>query len=131
MEIHFALQYTNMLIQDPSKLDDIDGENEDYDDDEEGDYPQRPSEDDDDEDDLVIGEGDDDMDDDSDEDAGNERTTDYDEYLDMIQEEKNSSIIKLPKNKTETENASSSSVSNDDNVFEDFTNYDSRKKAQR
>lgn len=131
MEIHFALQYTNMLIQDPSKLDDIDGENEDYDDDEEGDYPQRPSDNDDDEDDLVIGEGDDDMDDDSDEDAGNERTTDYDEYLDMIQEEKNSSIIKLPKNKTETENAFSSSVSNDDNVFEDFTNYDSKKKAQR
>lgn len=118
-----------MLIQDPSKLDDIDMENEEYDDeDDNGDTLSSYDDDDDD------GDANDDIDDDDsdDDDADNGQITDYNDYLDMIKEETNSSIIRLPQNRSETEIASeSASASNDDNVFADFKHYDSKKKAQR
>ncbi|KAH8394788.1 hypothetical protein KR222_006025, partial [Zaprionus bogoriensis] len=122
----FQKEYQNILIQDPSKLDDIDSEAEDYDEDDEEDGTQF-SYDDNEDDSLNTADTDDDDDDD---DAGDEET-DYDDYLDMIKEETNGTSIRLPKNNTETDTSASSSASNDDNVFEDFTNYDSKKKAQR
>lgn len=124
-----------MLIQDPSKLDDIDVENEEYDD-EDDDVDTLPHYDDDDDD----GDANDDIDDDDDsddDDAGNDQITDYNDYLDMIKEETNSSIIRLPQNSSETHPSASeiasesASASNDDNVFADFKHYDSKKKAQR
>ncbi|TDG50207.1 hypothetical protein AWZ03_003423 [Drosophila navojoa] len=95
--------------------------------------PDVGEEDDADEDDAVSYE------DEDDEDSGNEHT-DYDEYLDLINQEKSVTQALSPDNSSEKSDtaastaasSSSSSASNDDNVFEDFTSYnDSKKKRER
>lgn len=134
--IHFALQYTNLLIHDPNKLDDLEGEEDDNENDDD--------DDDDDDDDVGswVDSGNVDDDDDEDEDAGNERT-DYDEYLDLIKQETDDTRTTVQGIQDGTETAASASdsaaasgstsaASNDDNVFDDFTSYnDSKKKKER
>ncbi|XP_064543554.1 protein eiger isoform X2 [Drosophila montana] len=123
----FQKEYTNLLIHDPNKLDDLEGEEDD-------------KEDDDDDEDYINSwvDSEDEDDDDEDEDAGNERT-DYDEYLDLIKQERNDTRTTPQGNHDETGTAASvsasgstSAASNDDNVFDDFTSYnDSKKKKER
>ncbi|XP_002050430.3 protein eiger isoform X1 [Drosophila virilis] len=131
----FQKEYTNLLIHDPNKLDDLEGEEDDNEDDDD---------DDDDEDDVGswVDSANVDEDDDEDEDAGNERT-DYDEYLDLIKQETDHTRTTVQGIQDGTETAASvsdsaaasgstSAASNDDNVFDDFTSYnDSKKKKER
>ncbi|XP_030559350.1 protein eiger isoform X4 [Drosophila novamexicana] len=132
----FQKEYTNLLIHDPNKLDDLEGEEDDNENDDD--------DDDDDDDDVGswVDSGNVDDDDDEDEDAGNERT-DYDEYLDLIKQETDDTRTTVQGIQDGTETAASASdsaaasgstsaASNDDNVFDDFTSYnDSKKKKER
>ncbi|KAH8306905.1 hypothetical protein KR044_000534 [Drosophila immigrans] len=125
----FQNEYEHRLIDDPNN-DELDSTN-DYD------------EDDDDMDDMdTMDTNVDDDDDDDDQTAfdGAEETSssvedDYDDYLDLINQETNGNHTKLPRNNAQTESSAastSSSASNDDNVFDDFTSYnDSKKKRER
>ncbi|XP_023172617.2 protein eiger isoform X2 [Drosophila hydei] len=126
----FQNVYTDMLTHDPSKLDELEGDEDDEDNEDE---------------DVGVEDDEDDADswnvdvDGDEDDLGNERT-DYDEYLDLINQEKgvtqpvtqdNSSDKSETAASTST-SSSSSSGSNDDNVFEDFISYnDSKKKRER
>ncbi|XP_017835698.1 protein eiger isoform X2 [Drosophila busckii] len=106
----FQKEYANLLIHDPSKLDDIESED----------------------DDLEYEAGMDDVDDEDDEDGGNENT-DYDEYLDLVKQEKASTQQTTLQTSTDENEAvgSTSSASNDDNVFDDFTSYNESKRKRK
>ncbi|XP_032590673.1 protein eiger isoform X2 [Drosophila grimshawi] len=111
----FQKEYTNQIIQDPNKLDDIEGEE---DEDEEDDDFDNYNEDEDDED---------------DEDGSSDRAA-YDDYLDMIEKEKESTQTTPQNNNGETETdestSSTSSAASNDDFFGDFTSYNESKKKR-
>ncbi|KAM8714362.1 hypothetical protein ACLKA7_014486 [Drosophila subpalustris] len=118
----FQKEYTNMLIEDPSKVDELESGTEEDDD----------QNDDDDDDDYDYNKGEEDVELDDEDDYsestathGSEETK-WDDYLDMINEEKNDNLT----NETESTASTSSSTSNEDNVFDDFTSYSEAKKKR-
>ncbi|XP_034478818.1 protein eiger isoform X2 [Drosophila innubila] len=115
----FQKEYTNMIIENPNEVDELEGVDEDDDDTDDDDYDN----DNDNNDDIDYGKEDDDDYSESTDSHLGAKETNWDDYLELIKKEKNDN------QSNETESPASTS---EDNVFDDFTSYsDAKKKKER